>query len=41
MLRADPGFIGFAPLEQGKAGDPEKFPLRLVDQVERFAKLQA
>src|SRR5437899_2711121 len=41
MLRADPGFVGFTPLEQRKAGEPQEFPLRFVDHAERLAKMQA
>src|SRR6267378_3011758 len=41
MLRADPGFVGFTPLEQRKAGEPQEFPLRFVDRAERLAKMQA
>src|SRR5258707_1338659 len=40
MLRADPGFVRFAPFKQGKAGDPEKFPLGFINDAERFSKLQ-
>src|SRR5438067_5914159 len=40
VLRADPGLFRLAPFEQRKAGDPEKPPLRLVGQIERFAELQ-
>ena len=40
MLRAHPGFVGLAPFEQRKAGEPQKFPLGFVDYAERFAKLQ-
>ena len=40
MLRADPGFVVLAPFKEREAGDPEKFPLRAVDQAERFAELQ-
>ena len=38
MLRAGPGFVVRAPLKEREAGEPEKFPLRFVDQVERFAE---
>src|SRR5437762_12374694 len=41
MLRAYPGFVSFAPFEKRKAGEPEKFPLRFVDDAERFAELHA
>src|SRR5260370_510927 len=40
MLGTDPGFVGLTPLEERKAGEPKKFPLRFVDHAERFAKLQ-
>src|SRR5216683_7410563 len=40
MLCAHPRFIGLAPFEQREPGDPEEFPLRLVDHAERFAELQ-
>jgi hypothetical protein len=40
MLCADPSFVGLAPFEQRKAGEPEKFPLRFVDEAEGFAELQ-
>ena len=39
MLRADPGFVGFAPLKEREAGEPEVFPLRFVYDAERFAEL--
>ncbi len=41
MLRAGPGLLVGTPLEERKAGEPEKFPLRLVDLVQRFAEKQA
>ena len=41
VLRAGPGFFGFAPFKKRKAGEPQKFPLGLVDGAERFAELQA
>src|SRR5690349_22446704 len=34
MLRANPGFVGFAPLKEREASDPEKFPLGFVDCAE-------
>ncbi len=40
MLRADPGFLVLAPFKERKAGDPQKFPLRAVNQAKRFAELQ-
>ncbi len=41
MLRAHPCLVGFAPLEKGKTGEPQEFPLRFVDHAERFAEMQA
>ena len=40
MLRAHPGFVGFAPFEKWEAREPQEFPLRFVDHAERFAKVQ-
>src|SRR5437762_10426410 len=41
MLRAYPGFVGFAPFEKRETGEPEEFPLGFVDDAEGFAQLQA
>src|SRR5258708_2600193 len=41
MLCADPSFVGLAPFEQRKPGNPKKFPLCLVNRAKRFAELQA
>src|SRR5277367_6209811 len=40
MLGADPGFVVLAPFKKREAGNPQKFPLRAVDEAERFAELQ-
>src|ERR1700730_6630911 len=40
MLGAAPLLVGLAPLEEREAGDPQKFPMGFVDEVESFAELQ-
>src|ERR1700730_17668597 len=41
VLSAHPGLVRIAPFEQREAGEPQEFPLRLVDDAEGFAKLKA
>src|SRR5262249_3422820 len=40
MLGADPGLVGFTPLKEREAGEPEESPLRFVDNAECFTQLQ-
>src|SRR5438477_12362386 len=40
MLRADPRFVRWTPLKKGKASDPEKFPLRLINRTQSLAKIK-
>src|SRR5262249_15959855 len=41
VLRADPLLVGFAPLKEREASDPQKLPLRTIDRVQRVAEIQA
>src|SRR6202041_3642141 len=41
MLRADPALFSFAPLKKREAGDPRKFPLAAIDQLESVTQMEA